>query len=88
MSHPLDEMTPVLLKIPGVFCINPSNIDFLDVYGSSARMCFANDEDQKIVGVVDNLGLVITLNKKSGLHSIWSLEKAQVEVGIYVTFCE
>lgn len=66
MSHPLDEMTPVLLKIPGA-------------NGSSARMCFANDENQKIVGTVDNLDLVVIVNKKSGLHSIWRLEKAQVE---------
>eukprot|EP00108_Taenia_solium_P003794 TsM_000254400 transcript=TsM_000254400 gene=TsM_000254400 len=66
MSHPLDEMSPVLLKIPGA-------------NGSSARMCFANDENQKIVGTVDSLGLVVIVNKKSGLHSIWRLEKAQVE---------
>ncbi|VDM16879.1 unnamed protein product [Hydatigera taeniaeformis] len=66
MSHPLDEMSPVLLKIPGA-------------NGSSARMCFANDENQKIVGIVDTLGLVVIVNKKSGFHSIWRLEKAQVE---------
>ncbi|KAL5108600.1 Anaphase-promoting complex subunit 1 [Taenia crassiceps] len=66
MSHPLDEMSPVLLKIPGA-------------NGSLARMCFANDENQKIVGTVDNLDLVVIVNKKSGLHSIWRLEKAQVE---------
>ena len=82
MSHPLDEMTPVLLKIPGVFCVDCSNADYLGAFGSTPRMCFANVEDQKIVGVVDSLGLVVILNKKSGFHSIWSLEKAQVEVGL------
>ncbi|VDD78457.1 unnamed protein product [Mesocestoides corti] len=66
MSHPLDEMTPVLLKIPGAS-------------GTSPRMCFANDANQKIVGVVENLGLVVTVNKLSGLHSVWRIEKAQVE---------
>ncbi|KAM7533602.1 hypothetical protein Aperf_G00000127576 [Anoplocephala perfoliata] len=67
MSHPLDEMSPVLMKIPGA-------------KGSSTpKMCFANDENQRIVGVVDKLGLVVTTHKVSGLHSIWYLDKARVE---------
>lgn len=87
MSHPLDEMSPVLLKIPGMthvcVCISGS----IGARGSLARMCFANDENQKIVGTVDSLGLVVIVNKRSGLHSIWRLEKAQVEVGVLTNPC-
>ncbi|KAM3176168.1 hypothetical protein ACTXT7_007040 [Hymenolepis weldensis] len=68
MSHPLDEMSPVLIKIPAAKNASPG-----------AKLCFANDENQKIVGVVSELGLVTTVNKASGLHSLWYLEKARVE---------
>nr|CDS30613.1 anaphase promoting complex subunit 1 [Hymenolepis microstoma] len=67
MSHPLDEMSPVLIKTPGA------------KDSSCFKLCFANDENQKIVGVVSELGLVVTISKASGLHSLWYLEKARVE---------
>ncbi|VDO07759.1 unnamed protein product, partial [Rodentolepis nana] len=67
MSHPLDELSPVLIKTPGA------------KDSSCFKLCFANDENQKIVGVVSELGLVVTINKASGLHSLWYLGKARVE---------
>ncbi len=42
-------------------------------------MYFANDVNQRVIGVIESLGLVVTINKKTGLPSIWHIEKAQPE---------
>ncbi|VDN34931.1 unnamed protein product, partial [Dibothriocephalus latus] len=70
MTHPLDEMTPVLLKVPA---------------GSSdcqPRLGFANDVNQRIVGTIEALSLVITFNSKNRKYSIWQIGKAIKEASL------
>nr|VZI40696.1 unnamed protein product [Spirometra erinaceieuropaei] len=66
MTHPLDEMTPVLLKVPGSSDCQP-------------KLGFANDVSQRIVGTIDALSLVITFNSINQKYSIWQIEKAVKE---------
>ncbi|VDL99532.1 unnamed protein product [Schistocephalus solidus] len=64
MTHPLDEMTPVLLKVP------------VGSPDCQPKLGFANDVNQRIVGTIEALSLVITFNATNRKYSIWQIGKA------------
>ncbi|CAH8828673.1 unnamed protein product [Trichobilharzia szidati] len=62
LTHPLDEVAPVILKVP--------------LSSGGFGIGFVTDVNLKVIGIIPSLNMVLTYHSITKSHAVWQLEKA------------
>ncbi|VDQ10987.1 unnamed protein product [Trichobilharzia regenti] len=66
LTHPLDEVAPVILKVP--------------LSSGGFGIGFVTDVNLKVIGIIPSLNMVLTYHSITKSHAVWQLEKALSQV--------